>query len=93
MAEIVVTCEFCGRPGGMIGGGIDARARCPVHLDVVDAEEWLRSRAAMSAMFESEQEALAHFWADYGAGLDLVRELQRESVSDTDCGDVPVTRH
>lgn len=92
MAEIVVTCECCGRPGELIGGG-EAMARCPVHHDIVDAEEWLRIRAAMPAMFESESEALKHFLADYGAGLDLVRELQRESVSDTDCGDVPVTRH
>jgi hypothetical protein len=54
---------------------------------------WLRSRAAMPALFETEAEALKHFLADYGAAVDLVRELQRDSVPETDCGDVPVTHH
>lgn len=92
MAEIVVGCACCGRPGEMIGGD-EAMARCPVHRDVLDAEALRAERAAMPAMFESEAEALAHFLADYGAGVDLVRELQSESVPDTDRDDVPVTRH
>ena len=92
MAEIVVRCACCGRPGEMIGGD-NAMARCPVHLDVVDAEAWKKERAAMRAMFETEQEALAHVLADYGAAVDLVRELQRDSEPDSDFDDVPVTQH
>lgn len=82
MAEIVVRCECCGRRGELIGGG-QSKARCPVHRDVVDAEAWKKERAAMPALFATEAEALKHFLADYGAGLDLVRELQRGDDDDT----------
>lgn len=92
MTEIVVRCACCGRPGELVCGD-EAMARCPVHRDVVDAEAWKEERASMRAMFETEAEALAYFLADYGAGLDLVRELQSDSVPDFDFGDVPVTRH
>jgi hypothetical protein len=74
-------------------GDDKAMVRCPVHRDVVDADAWKKVRAAMPALFDSEAEALAHFLADYGAGLDLVRELHIASVLDSDCDDVPVTHH
>lgn len=82
MTEIVVTCECCGRPGDLIGCG-QSKARCPIHRDVVDPGAWKKARAAMPALFGTEAEALEHFLADYGAGLDLVRELQRGICDDT----------
>ncbi|MGE7368299.1 hypothetical protein ACQKKX_04410 [Neorhizobium sp. NPDC001467] len=82
MSEIVVLCECCGRPGGLIGAGDDVRAKCVLHADVIDAEDWRAKRESMSVMFENEQEAIAHFLQDYGAGLDLMKELMSDGERD-----------
>lgn len=69
----LVTCECCGRVGRSIGAVPDARVRCAAHVDVVDAVEW--SGNVVGYMFESAEEAMAHFLADYGDGLDMMKEL------------------
>jgi len=88
----LVTCECCGRPGKSVGAVPDARVRCPAHVDVVDAVEW--SGDPVGFMFDSAEEALAHFLQDYGAGLDVMQELQAAADEDSDVeeGD-PETRH
>ena len=43
-------------------------------------------------MFESEEEAMAHFFADYGAGLDMMQEPQAATDRDPNESD-PETRH
>ena len=78
MSKIVVACECCGRPGALVGAGSDARVRCVRHEYIVDAGDWLRARSEMRLAFESEAELMAYFLRDYGAGLDLVRDLQRD---------------
>ncbi|WP_162723324.1 hypothetical protein [Agrobacterium sp. lyk4-40-TYG-31] len=86
MSEIVVACECCGRPGMPVG--YEARIRCVRHEYVVDAQEWLRARSAMTYAFETEEELTAYLSQDYGAGLEMVRGLQR----DPDRSD-PATKH
>lgn len=69
-------CGCCGRSGALVGD--EAGIRCVLHRYVVDAEEWLRARSAMKNAFESEEELMAYLGRDYGAGVDLVQELQRD---------------
>lgn len=88
MSEIVVACACCGRPGALVEFGDEVRIRCVLHTPVVDAEDWLRARAAMRCAFATEAELMAYFRRDYGAGVDLVQELQR----DPDESD-PETKH
>lgn len=88
MSEIVVVCECCGLPGKLVEAGSEARMRCVRHEYVIDAGHWLRARAAMNHAFDSEEELMAYLRRDYGAGVDLVQELQR----DPDESD-PETKH
>jgi hypothetical protein len=87
MTEIDDKCGCCGRPGRLIGAGDEARVRCVRHEYVVDAEAWRARQDEIPVMFETEEEALAHFLADYGRGLDMMQELAREGGDDDD------TRH
>lgn len=87
MSEIDDKCECCGRPGRSIGDGDEARVRCVRHEYVVDVDAWKKELAEMPAMFETEEEALAHFLQDYGDGLDMMQELAREDGEDDE------TRH
>jgi len=90
----LVTCECCGRPGRLIGAGEEARVRCPAHEDVLDAVTWGGS-ASDGYMFDTPEEALEHFLSDYGAGLDMMQQLQAAADEDTDSveGEDPQTRH
>jgi hypothetical protein len=89
----VQTCECCGRPGQSVGAGDEARVRCPAHEDVVDAVAW-GGAASDGYMFDTPDEALAHFLSDYGDGLDF---MQQQVAADEDSDDVeegdPDTRH
>ncbi len=89
----LVTCECCGRCGKPVGAVPEARVRCPAHVDVLDAVEW--SGDPVGFMFESAEEAMAHFLDDYGDGIDFMREMQAAAGEDSD--DVededPETRH
>ncbi|RVP47349.1 hypothetical protein [Sinorhizobium medicae] len=80
-ARSLVTCECCGRPGGLVDAGQNVRVRCVRHRYVVDAVEW--SGNPVGFMFESAEEAMAHFLRDYGAALDMMKELSREDDDDT----------
>lgn len=82
-AKSLVTCECCGREGKLMGAGSEARVRCVRHGYVVDAVEW-SSRAPAELMFESEDEAMAHFLSDYGDGLGMMQELQAAVEVDPD---------
>lgn len=73
-ARSLVTCEFCGREGQLVGAGQDARVRCVQHEYVVDAGEG--SANPVGFMFESAEEAMAHFLRDYGGGIDMMQGLQ-----------------
>ncbi|MDR6587385.1 hypothetical protein J2735_000520 [Agrobacterium tumefaciens] len=75
MSEIVVACECCGLPGMLVGAGSEARIRCVRHAYVIDAEEWLRARSAMTYAFETEEEFTAYVQRDYGAGLGAMQGL------------------
>lgn len=83
------TCECCGRPGKLVDAGENARIRCVQHGYVVDAVEW--SGNPVGAIFESADEAMAHFLADYGAGIDMMQELQADADEDPDKPDA--TKH
>ncbi|OCW56248.1 hypothetical protein [Hoeflea olei] len=76
----LVTCECCGRIGRLVGSGDDARVRCAAHVDVVDAMGWV---PPADVMFETDEEALAHFLDDYGGGLDAMQELSQDGDDDT----------
>jgi len=76
----LVTCECCSRMGQMIGAGDDARVRCAAHADVVDALGW---QPPEDVLFETEQEAMAHFLGEYGDGLDAMQELAGKDDDDT----------
>jgi hypothetical protein len=91
-AKSLQTCECCGREGRLIGAGQEARVRCARHEYVIDAEEWSRALPPTRAMFESEEEALAHFQADFGDGLDFIQKAQAEGLLDGDDDD-DGTRH
>lgn len=93
MAEIDDKCGCCGRPGHVIGDGDEARIRCVRHENVVNAEEWKQRQDAIPAMFETEEEALAHFLADYGDGLDFMQELTRDDGAQYPADEDPETRH
>lgn len=69
----LVTCECCGRIGKLVGAGDDARVRCAAHVDVEDAMSW---QPPKDVMFETDEEAMAHFLADFGDGLDFMQEMQ-----------------
>ncbi len=79
MEKSLQTCECCGRMGQMIGAGRDARVRCAAHVDVVDAMGW---RPPDGALFETDEEAMAHFLSDYGDGLDAMQGLARDGDED-----------
>ncbi|OHV83692.1 hypothetical protein [Rhizobium sp. LCM 4573] len=88
----LATCECCGRPGKLVDAGEHARVRCVRHEYVVDAVEW--SRDPVGFMFESAEEAMAHFLADYGDGIDMMKELQETQASaNEDVDDADETRH
>lgn len=89
-ARSLVTCECCGRQGQLVDAGESARVRCVRHEYVVDVVEW--SGNPVGFMFESTEEAMAHFLADYGAGLDMMQEAQAEGLLDEQGGDEE-TRH
>ncbi|TAW73024.1 hypothetical protein ELI16_14300 [Rhizobium ruizarguesonis] len=78
-AKSLVTCECCGREGQLIDAGERARMRCAAHVDVVDAMAWV---PPVGVMFDTEEEAMAHFLGDYGDGLDMMQELQRVAKGD-----------
>ncbi len=86
MSESVDKCECCGRPGMLVGN--DAKIRCVLHQHVVDAAYWLRAMSAMAFAFETEEEFTAYVRWDYGAGLEMMKWLQR----DPDRSD-PETKH
>ncbi|WP_156397342.1 hypothetical protein [Rhizobium sp. Root1204] len=75
----IQTCECCGRAGAMIGAGPDVTVRCAAHEDVVDAMGW---QPPEGAMFESDEEAMAHFLSDFGDGLDAMQEMARNGDDD-----------
>jgi hypothetical protein len=79
-ARSLVTCECCGRPGMLIDVGEAPRVRCVQHEYVVGAAEW--SANPVGAMFETTDEAMAHFLQDYGDGLDMMQELARDDGDD-----------
>lgn len=78
----LVTCECCGRTGHLIDAGDEARVRCCAHEYVKDAVEWSSAAKTAAVMFESDEEALAHFLDDYGDGLDFIRRVQEEGLID-----------
>lgn len=80
-ARSLVTCECCGRQGQLVDAGETARVRCVRHEYVVDAMEW--SGNPVGYMFDSTEEAMAHFLEDYGAGLDMMQELARQDDDET----------
>lgn len=88
-AKSLVTCECCGREGRLIDAGESARVRCVRHEYVVDVVEW--SGNPVGFLFDSTEEAMAHFLADYGAGLDMMQELQ--AGSDEDDADETSVKH
>lgn len=71
----LVTCECCGREGHLIDADQNARVRCVRHEYVVDVAEW--SGNPVGALFDTAEEALAHFLEDYGTGIDMMQELAR----------------
>jgi hypothetical protein len=75
----IVTCECCGRMGQMLGAGETARVRCAAHEDVVDAMTWVPPK---DALFESDEDAMAHFLGDYDNGLDMMQDLARDGGDD-----------
>lgn len=81
-AKSLGTCECCGREGKLIDAGESARVRCERHEYVVDAMEW--SGNPVGALFDSAEEAMAHFLDDYGAGVDMMRELAAADEDDAD---------
>lgn len=83
-AKSLQTCECCGREGQLVDAGKSARVRCVRHEYVVDAAEW--SANPVGFLFDSAEEALAHFADDYGDGLDMMQELARKD-------DDPEARH
>ncbi|MBX5112001.1 hypothetical protein HJB51_29150 [Rhizobium lentis] len=86
------TCECCGRMGKLIGAGETARVRCARHEYVVDVDAWAKEMSTeRSAMFENEEDAVAHFLQDYGDGIDMMKDLQ-SAAEDPDERD-PKTRH
>jgi len=86
------TCECCGREGRLVSAGQDARVRCVRHEYVVDVAEWEEKRASMRTAFETEEEAVEHFQADYGAGVDMMQELQTAAEQDSSESD-PTSKH
>ncbi|MFK3962111.1 hypothetical protein ACI2KT_00855 [Ensifer adhaerens] len=83
-AKSLGTCECCGREGQLLEAGESARVRCVRHEYVVDATEW--SGNPVGAMFDTAEEAMAHFLEDYGAGVGMMKDLARKD-------DDPETRH
>ncbi len=88
-ARSLQTCECCGREGELVDAGETARVRCVRHEYVVDAVEW--GGNPVGFMFESTDEAMAHFLADYGAGLDMMQDLQ--AAADEDDADEATVKH
>lgn len=79
-ARSLQTCECCGRMGNLIDAGETARVRCVRHEHVLEVAEW--SANPVGAMFETTEEAMAHFLQDYGDGLDMMQELARDDGDD-----------
>lgn len=75
------TCECCGRPGKLFDAGDNARVRCVRHEYIVDIEEW--SRNPVGFLFESADQAMAHFLEDHSAGIDMMKDLARDDDDDT----------
>ncbi|KQV79993.1 hypothetical protein ASC90_25665 [Rhizobium sp. Root1220] len=80
-AKSLVTCECCGRGGSLVDVGETARVRCVQHGYVVDAVEWCGNPVGF--MFDSAEEAMAHFLKDYGDGLEMMQDLTREGDDET----------
>ena len=78
----LMTCECCGRPGKSVGAVPEARVRCPAHVEVMDAVEW--SGDPVGYLFDSAEEAMAHFLQDYGDGIDFMKEVQAAADEDSD---------
>ncbi|WP_421405112.1 hypothetical protein [Agrobacterium fabrum] len=70
------TCECCCRMGKLIDAGETARVRCVRHEYVVDVAEWAAN--PLGFMFDTADEAMAHFLDDYGAGVEMMKELARK---------------
>ncbi len=87
-ARSLVTCECCGREGKLTDAVEVARVRCVRHEYVVDVEEW--SVNPVGALFDTAEEAMAHFLEDYGAGLDMMQELHTAVEYEQDPGE---TKH
>jgi hypothetical protein len=83
-AKSLQTCECCGCERKLIDAGDTARVRCVRQEYVVDAVEW--SANPVGAMFETTEEAMAHFLEDYGDGLEMMQDLQSDDED-------PETRH
>ncbi|MGO8024895.1 hypothetical protein [Rhizobium leguminosarum] len=81
-AKSLVTCECCSRPGKLVDAGESARVRCVQHGYVVDAGDW--SGNPVGFLFDSAEEAMAHFLKDYGGGVEMMQELQAAAEEDPD---------
>lgn len=90
-AKSLVTCECCGRPGKLTDAGESARVRCVQHEYVVDAGEL--SRDPVGFLFDSTEEAMAHFLDDFGDGLDFMQSAQVDGLLDDDEGGDDDARH
>ena len=84
-AKSLQTCECCGREGQLIDAGERARVRCVRHEDVVDVAEW--SGNPVGFLFDSAEEAMAHFREDFGDGVDMMQELQAQGLLGDDSDD------
>ncbi len=71
----LATCECCGCPGRLVDADEEVRVRCRLHEYVLDAVAWGASASVAGFMFETREEAMAHFLKDYGDGLDMMQEL------------------
>ncbi|ANM09258.1 MULTISPECIES: hypothetical protein [unclassified Rhizobium] len=88
-ARSLQTCECCGRQGQLVGAGENALVRCVQHEYVLDAMAW--SADPVGFLFDSAEEAMAHFLQDYGAGIDMMKDLA--AGSDEDDADVTSVKH
>lgn len=75
------SCECCGREGKLIDVGGHARVRCVRHEYVVDAVDWSVNPAGF--LFDSAEEAMSHFLADHGDGLEMMQKLAADDDEET----------
>jgi hypothetical protein len=80
-AKSLQACECCGRGGKLVGAGDEARVRCARHEYIVDAVDWSVNPAGF--LFESADEAMAHFLKDHGDGLEMMQELAKKDDEGT----------